>query len=43
MEPVAAIEEQVTVAGEAPLVDVKSTVKGIITKEVFQNLPRGRN
>jgi len=43
MEP-SAIEEQVTVMGEAPLVDVKSTVKGMtITKEVFQNLPRGRN
>jgi len=43
MEP-SAIEEQVTVMGEAPLVDVKSTVKGMtITKEVFENLPRGRN
>jgi len=43
MEP-SAIEEQVTVVGQAPLVDVKSTVKGTtLTKEVFENLPRGRN
>ncbi|HRD01844.1 MAG TPA: carboxypeptidase regulatory-like domain-containing protein [Candidatus Saccharicenans sp.] len=43
MEP-STIEEQVTVMGQAPLVDVKSTVKGMtITKETFENLPRGRN
>ncbi|MDD8020755.1 MAG: carboxypeptidase regulatory-like domain-containing protein [Acidobacteriota bacterium] len=43
MEP-STVEEQVTVVGEAPLVDVKSTVKGVtLTKEVFENLPRGRN
>ena len=43
MEP-SAIEEQITVVGQSPLVDVKSTVKGMtITKETFQNLPRGRN
>jgi len=42
MEP-AAIEEQVTVVGQSPLVDVKSTVKGqVMTKEVFMSLPRGR-
>ena len=42
MEP-AAIEEAVTVVGEAPLVDVKSTVKGqVMTKETFLSLPRGR-
>lgn len=42
MEP-AAIEEAVTVVGEAPLVDVKSTVKGqVMTKETFLTLPRGR-
>lgn len=43
MEP-SAVEEQVTVIGQSPLVDVKSTVKGMtITKETFENLPRGRN
>ncbi len=42
IEP-AAIEEQVTVVGQSPLVDVKSTVKGqVMTKEVFMSLPRGR-
>lgn len=43
MEP-AAIEEQVTVVGQSPLIDVKSTVKGaVMTKETFLSLPRGRN
>lgn len=43
MEP-AAIEEQVTVVGQSPLIDVKSTVKGTtLTKETFLTLPRGRN
>jgi hypothetical protein len=40
----AAIEEQVTVVGQSPLIDVKSTVKGMtMTKEVFMSLPRNRN
>jgi len=43
MEP-AAIEETVTVVGMSPLIDVKSTVRGMtITKEVFDALPKGRN
>ena len=38
------IEEQVTVIGQSPLIDVKSTVKGqTMTKEVFMSLPRSRN
>jgi hypothetical protein len=38
------IEEQVTVVGQSPLIDVKSTVKGMtMTKEVFDALPRGRD
>ena len=42
MEP-AAIEEQVTVVGQSPLIDVKSTVKGqVMTKDTFLSLPRGR-
>jgi hypothetical protein len=40
----AAVEEEVTVVGQSPLIDVKSTVKGqVMTKEVFMALPRGRN
>ncbi len=40
----AAIEEQVTVVGQSPLIDVKSTVKGMtMTKEMFMSLPRSRN
>ncbi|MCJ7486230.1 MAG: carboxypeptidase-like regulatory domain-containing protein, partial [Candidatus Aminicenantes bacterium] len=36
-----AIEESVTVIGQSPLIDVKSTVKGqTMTKEVFMSLPR---
>jgi len=43
MEP-AAIEEQITVVGQSPLIDVKSTVKGqVMTKETFLSLPRGRD
>ena len=39
-----ALEEQVTVIGQSPLVDVKSTVKGMtMTKELFSALPRGRD
>ncbi|MCK4264533.1 MAG: TonB-dependent receptor, partial [Candidatus Aminicenantes bacterium] len=38
------IEEEITVIGQSPLVDVKSTTKGMtLTKEMFQMLPRGRN
>ncbi|HDT13694.1 MAG TPA: hypothetical protein ENO03_04980, partial [Candidatus Aminicenantes bacterium] len=41
---VATIEEQVTVIGQSPLIDVKSTVKGqVMTKETYLSLPRGRN
>ena len=40
----AAVEEQITVIGQSPLIDVKSTVKGMtMAKEVFMSLPRGRN
>ncbi len=39
----ATLEAQVTVVGQAPLIDVKSTVKGqVMTKEIFLSLPRGR-
>ncbi len=39
----AAVQETVTVVGHAPLIDVKSTVKGqVMTKDVFLSLPRGR-
>jgi len=40
----AALEEQVTVIGQSPLIDVKSTVKSqTMTKEVFMSLPRNRD
>jgi len=40
----ATLEEQVTVIGQTPLIDVKSTVKGqVMTKETYLSLPRGRN
>lgn len=40
----ATIEEQVTVVGQSPLIDVKSTVKGqVMTKETYMSLPRGRS
>jgi len=39
-----ALEEEVTVIGESPLIDVKSTSKGMtFNKETFQTLPRGRD
>ncbi len=41
---VGTVEEQITVIGQSPLIDVKSTVKGMtMTREVFQSLPKGRN
>jgi hypothetical protein len=43
MKP-AAIEEQVLVVGQAPLIDVKSQARGqTLTAETFQNLPKGRS
>lgn len=42
--PLGTLEEQITVIGESPLVDVKSTVKGmVLNKTMFQILPRGRD
>lgn len=39
-----ALEEEVTVVGMSPLIDVKSTTKGnTMTREVFMQLPRNRN
>jgi hypothetical protein len=39
-----AVEEQVTVVGQSPLIDVKNTVKGqVMTKETYMTLPRGRS
>jgi len=41
---VGTLEEQITVVGQSPLIDVKSTVKGMtLTKEVFDTLPKGRD
>jgi hypothetical protein len=38
------IEEEITVTGKVPLIDVKSTIKGMnLTKEMFELLPKGRN
>lgn len=38
------IEEEITVLGRSPLIDVKNTYKGMtMSKEMFQMLPRGRN
>jgi len=38
------LAEEITVTGETPLVDIKSTTKGmILTKQMFESLPRGRN
>jgi len=38
------LEEQITVIGQSPLIDVKSTARGMtLTREVFQTLPKGRN
>jgi hypothetical protein len=43
MEP-GAIEEEITVIGQSPVIDVKSTLRGMtLTKQVFQLLPKGRN
>jgi len=43
LEP-SAIAEEVTVVGQSPLIDIKSTVKGqIMTKDIFMTLPRGRD
>jgi hypothetical protein len=39
-----AIAEEVTVVGQSPLIDVKSTTKGsTMTKDVFMQLPRNRD
>lgn len=41
---IGALEEEVTVIGKSPLIDVKSTMKGMtLSKEMFEVLPRGRN
>ena len=38
------IEEEITVLGRSPLIDVKSTVKGMtLSQEMFEMLPRGRS
>lgn len=38
------VQEEITVVGESPIIDVKSTVKGrTITRDLFQSLPRGRD
>jgi len=38
------IEEEITVVGQSPLIDVKSTTKGMtLTKMMFEILPKGRN
>jgi hypothetical protein len=43
MEP-SVLAEEVTVVGQSPLIDVKSTTKGsTMTKEVFMQLPRNRD
>ena len=39
-----ALAEEITVVGQSPLIDVKSTTKGsTMTKEVFMQLPRNRS
>ena len=41
---VGVLEEEITVLGRSPLIDIKSTYKGmILSREMFQLLPRGRN
>ena len=41
---VSTLEEEVTVIGQSPLIDVKSTTKSsVMTKEVFMKLPRNRD
>jgi hypothetical protein len=43
LEP-AALEESITVVGQSPLIDVKSTVKSsTMAKEMFMSLPRNRD
>jgi len=38
------IQEEIVVTGQAPLIDVRSTTKGMtLTKQMFEVLPRGRN
>ena len=38
------LEEEVTVIGQSPLIDVKSTARGAtLNKQVFATLPKGRN
>ena len=38
------IEERIEVSGQAPLIDVKNTSKGMtLTRELFTTLPKGRN
>jgi hypothetical protein len=38
------IEEQVTVIGQSPLIDVKNTARGVaMSRQVFTLLPKGRN
>ena len=38
------IETEIRVVGQAPLIDTKSTAKGMtLTKEIFQSLPKARN
>ncbi len=38
------LREEILVVAESPLVDVKSTTKGMtLTKDIFSSLPRGRN
>jgi hypothetical protein len=41
---ISTLEESVTVIGQSPIIDVKSTTKSsVMTKEVFMKLPRNRN
>jgi hypothetical protein len=43
MQP-GALEEEVTVIGQSPIIDVKSTLRGMtLTQDIFQLLPKGRN
>jgi hypothetical protein len=38
------LDEEVTVIGQSPLIDVKSTAKGMtMTRQMFEVLPKGRN
>lgn len=38
------IEEQITVVGQSPLIDVKSSMKAVnMTRDTFQGLPKSRN